>query len=612
MQVVQRQRSAVQQMSALSSEEVNYLVYRYLLENGFVHSAFAFGHESLVAKSSIQSAEVPPAALISFIQKGLQYTEIESHLNDDGTETMCDETFSVLTPHACRVRSKKRLYDPYEAMDSDFGAAEIALEQATLLRGHSDMITVCFFNPISGILATGSADGSVRLWDTSKLDAAAAAAANANGAPALNPLNAATPRDKLLAESAVVLKVNKHEQKLAAAAAPPAAAAAAAAAAGAADEKAKGEVKARDPKAFVTPSTNCVVAMAWHPHGTQLASASYDGRIHIWSVQGGAGVPANAAAAAAAAAPDATAPVVNAELLKTVHAHKGPVSSLRYSPKGDALLSTGLDQSVVVTDATSGAVKHTFNLHTGAAMDGDWKSETMFASCSTDKSVLVCSVTNSQAAVKQFVHHSEVNALRWDPTATLLASASDDGTVRVWSLDSDHPLHDLRDHERPVGAIAWAFAPASVAAKVSAAAAAAAADPTTPLSQRPLMLATGSQDSTVRVYVLESAAAAPSADKPVLAFVLQKHAHPVTALSFSAGNAEYLATGSHDRLHVWSLKDSVKEVGAGAGTKADAAPSAALVRTFKSEGGINDLTWSADGRRIAACYSDHTGYVLQL
>ncbi len=49
---------------------------------GFVHSAFAFGHESLVAKSNIQSSEVPPAALISFVQKGLQYTEIESHLND--------------------------------------------------------------------------------------------------------------------------------------------------------------------------------------------------------------------------------------------------------------------------------------------------------------------------------------------------------------------------------------------------------------------------------------------------------------------------------------------------------------------------------------------------
>jgi hypothetical protein len=74
--------SSVVAMSNLTSEEVNFLIYRYLLENGFVHSGFVFGHESLVAKSNIGSAEVPPAALISFIQKGLQYTELESHLND--------------------------------------------------------------------------------------------------------------------------------------------------------------------------------------------------------------------------------------------------------------------------------------------------------------------------------------------------------------------------------------------------------------------------------------------------------------------------------------------------------------------------------------------------
>ena len=31
---------------AISSDEVNFLVYRYLQESGFHHSAFAFGYES--------------------------------------------------------------------------------------------------------------------------------------------------------------------------------------------------------------------------------------------------------------------------------------------------------------------------------------------------------------------------------------------------------------------------------------------------------------------------------------------------------------------------------------------------------------------------------------
>ena len=53
---------------SLTSDQVNFLVYRYLLESGFIHSAFAFGHESLVAKSSIDGSQISPGALISFIQ----------------------------------------------------------------------------------------------------------------------------------------------------------------------------------------------------------------------------------------------------------------------------------------------------------------------------------------------------------------------------------------------------------------------------------------------------------------------------------------------------------------------------------------------------------------
>lgn len=55
---------------ALTSDELNLLIYRYLRESGFEHSAFTFGHESLIHKSSIDGAAIPPAALITYIQKG--------------------------------------------------------------------------------------------------------------------------------------------------------------------------------------------------------------------------------------------------------------------------------------------------------------------------------------------------------------------------------------------------------------------------------------------------------------------------------------------------------------------------------------------------------------
>lgn len=82
-------------MTSINSEEVNYLIYRYLQEagtpitltpaSGFEHSAFVFGQESFIAKppaSDIRHSLVPPGMLISLVQKGLQYLSIEHHLRE--------------------------------------------------------------------------------------------------------------------------------------------------------------------------------------------------------------------------------------------------------------------------------------------------------------------------------------------------------------------------------------------------------------------------------------------------------------------------------------------------------------------------------------------------
>ena len=49
---------------------------------GFVHSAYTFGIESHISQSNINGALVPPAALLSIIQKGLQYTEAEISISE--------------------------------------------------------------------------------------------------------------------------------------------------------------------------------------------------------------------------------------------------------------------------------------------------------------------------------------------------------------------------------------------------------------------------------------------------------------------------------------------------------------------------------------------------
>ena len=58
------------------------LLQMNLLPPGFSHSAFTFGIESHISQSNINGALVPPAALISIIQKGLQYVEAEVSINE--------------------------------------------------------------------------------------------------------------------------------------------------------------------------------------------------------------------------------------------------------------------------------------------------------------------------------------------------------------------------------------------------------------------------------------------------------------------------------------------------------------------------------------------------
>lgn len=49
---------------------------------GFQHSAFTFGIESHVDQSNINGSVVPPGALVSVLQKGVQYVESEATLTE--------------------------------------------------------------------------------------------------------------------------------------------------------------------------------------------------------------------------------------------------------------------------------------------------------------------------------------------------------------------------------------------------------------------------------------------------------------------------------------------------------------------------------------------------
>lgn len=63
---------------------------------GFLHSAYVFGIESHISQSNLNGALVPPAALLTILQKGLLYTEVEWSVGEDGEMARPIEGLSLI------------------------------------------------------------------------------------------------------------------------------------------------------------------------------------------------------------------------------------------------------------------------------------------------------------------------------------------------------------------------------------------------------------------------------------------------------------------------------------------------------------------------------------
>lgn len=170
------------------------------------------------------------------------------------------------------------------------------------------------------------------------------------------------------------------------------------------------------------PTTNAkdVSALEWNPDGTLLASGSYDGILRLWTPQG--------------------------DLHLVMSMHQGPIFAVRWNRKGTMLLTSSADGTAIVWDLSSGKVRQQFPIHSDSILDVDWlvstrsagpasrANEATFATGSADNSINICRVGEPKPVRTLRGHDDEVNAIRFDASQTLLASASDDCTAKIWSV----------------------------------------------------------------------------------------------------------------------------------------------------------------------------------
>ncbi|ORY38620.1 WD40 repeat-like protein, partial [Rhizoclosmatium globosum] len=172
-----------------------------------------------------------------------------------------------------------------------------------------------------------------------------------------------------------------------------------------------------------------VKMVAWNPRREILASASYDDTIKIWR--------------------DKDDDWYCSDTLK---GHTSTVWGIDFDETGDYIASVGDDKSLKIwhnaniSDAFTPykCISSTPSIHTRAVYSVSWsKTHGKIATCSGDNYIRVFEVDANKTAVKMIAEipnaHGDfdVNSVRWCPLAEhghLLASAGDDGNVKVWSF----------------------------------------------------------------------------------------------------------------------------------------------------------------------------------
>lgn len=203
--------------------------------------------------------------------------------------------------------------------------------------------------------------------------------------------------------------------------------------------------------------------------------------------------------------------------------HGEAILSAQFSPATSTRLATGSgDKTARIWDTETGTPKFTLSGHTGWVLCVAWSPDgKRLATGSMDKTVRLWDPETGKSSLggKALTGHIKwVTNMAWEPYhlwrdgSPRLASASKDGSVRVWGANTGLVEHVLSGHKSSVSCVRWGGTG---------------------------LIYTGSHDKSVRVF---------DAEKGVLVHKLDAHAHWVNHLALSSDFA--LRTGFFDHTPV--------------------------------------------------------------
>lgn len=161
-----------------------------------------------------------------------------------------------------------------------------------------------------------------------------------------------------------------------------------------------------------------------------LISGGGDGVIHLWSLEKQA-------------------------LVNSLAKHKDWISGLIISADGRTLISSSYDKKIFLWDLESNRLLNTLSGHIerikAIAITSDWQT---LISGSADKTIKIWNLARGEQLLALETQKDQINCLAIDPHNEWFASGCEDGTLTVWDIETSERICTMR-HAWGVNAIAF-------------------------------------------------------------------------------------------------------------------------------------------------------------